>query len=734
MAKAKSSGPRRAGEAPDMAELSAAWSACVNHRNSNFWARQKLNWESRYCVWPNQSPDGRKWPKNPKHKVWPWPGSADSRVHLVDKYVNEDVALLMQAFTTQRILVKPNDPSRDAAWANRVTGLLRWQIYEEMEETADEAELLANFLLQNGCAAMGIWWHREESYTRQTITMEALMQAAAQAQQRLARGERGDALQFQADLPLLIADPALTDQAAQALLAMTAQNAALTEERLGKALKELRENGTAHYPVPIVNKDRPCLRALAWNEDIWTPPEATDLQRSRQVFTRELLTDADVQARARQYGWDEDYVDEWLEKHKGSSTTTLTTYNGARSGQLNTGRFNGLLVPDDSNLYECITAYERLLDEDGIPGIWVTTFTPGMTAGKAEGRKSKSESFAASELLDYAHGQYPFAVFARERRSRSIEDARGYGEIASTWQNQIKKQQDSRIDRTDVATLPPSHHPPGEEPDAWGPGVQIPTMQPERYGYFEIPRFDQGSQEVENTTRLFADEYFGRETPERNPTNARLLRGELVRKWLAGWKRTFTHIMQLNQQYLPDEVFYRVVGGEQGRGMRATREEIQGPFNISLTFNVDDTDRELVKEKLELINAALQVDALGIVDRAEAVKVTFELIDPNYGERLIRPAESAAMQEITDEQNVLAKLLNGIQVDVQGNEAFAVRKQALMQMIQQNPTAQEKIGSDENVRGAVERRVKQLDFNIQQKLVNPEIGRRLGTAPAGQTA
>lgn len=30
----------------------------------------------------------------------------------------------------------------------------------------------------------------------------------------------------------------------------------------------------------------------------------------------------------------------------------------------------------------------------------------------------------------------------------------------------------------------------------------------------------------------------------------------------------------------------------------------------------------------------------------------------------------------------------------------------------------------------VKRRMEQLDFNIQQKLVNPEIGRRLGTRPA----
>lgn len=711
-----------------MADLNGEWQRCVGQRQSNFWTRQKLNWESRYCIWPNQTPDGRKWPKSTKHKVWPWPGSSDSRVHLVDKYINEDIALLMQAWSTQRILVRPNDPAKDAAWSNRATGLLRWQIYEDMAESADEAEYLAGLLLQNGCAAMGIWWHKEESYTRNTISMEQLMQAAQQAQQRLDRGEAGDALTFQAQLPMLIADPALTAVAAESLLSMTDANARLTKARLGKALKELRETGTADYPVPIVNKDRPCLRALSWNEDIWTPPETVDIQRSRQIFIRELLTDADVMQRARQYGWDADYVDEWLEKHQGSSSTGMS----ARAGLTGTARFNALLVPDDSHLYECVTAYERLLDDDGIPGIYCTTFCPGMgQKSKVRGQRSEG-GFASSELLDYSHGEYPFVTFARERRSRSLEDARGYGEIASTWQNQIKKQQDSRIDRTDVATLPPSHHPPGEEPDAWGPGVQIATMQPERFGYFETPKFDPGSQEVERTTRDFADEYFGRETDGRNPTNARLLRAELARKWLHGWKRVFTQVLQLDQQYLPDEVFYRVVGGEQGRGMKATREEIQGPFNVTLKFNVEDVDRELVKEKMELINVAVGMDVGGIVDRNETIQWVFELVDPNAAERLLKPADAAAMAELKDEQDILSKMLNGIQVDVQGNEAFAMRKQALMQMLQQNPTAQKKIAEDENVKNAVERRVKQLDFNIQQKMVNPEIGRRLGTQPANQ--
>jgi len=96
----------------------------------------------------------------------------------------------------------------------------------------------------------------------------------------------------------------------------------------------------------------------------------------------------------------------------------------------------------------------------------------------------------------------------------------------------------------------------------------------------------------------------------------------------------------------------------------------------------------------------------------------------------LRPAEGAALSEIKDEQDTLAKLLLGIQVDVQGNEAFGLRKQVLEQLIATNPVAQAIIRSTPAVAENVKRRMEQLDFNIQQKLVNPEIGRRLGTRPA----
>lgn len=698
----------------ELGDLIADYRRSVDNRDTSYWERQRINYEARYCLWENQTWDGRKWKGRKNSKPFPWMGAADSRVPLVDLLIRQDAAILMQIWREQKILARPTQPAKDAGWANRVTALMRWLLYEEMEESEDEAELLANIYLERGAAALGVWWCKEEQLIRETISLEALVNSAERARQALAAGQRGDALDLQAALPEMILDPAAAADVANLLDAIPGVDR-LTTQRKQKILRDLRETGSAFFPRPVVVKDRPMVRALIWNEDVVVPPECVDLQRARHVFVRELLTETDLQSRARSYGYDREWVDQVIETQRGRLTVDPLNHSANRTSGLGRGD------TDTSDLFEVVTAHQRLYDEDGIPGIWMTVFAPGVS--------EKESDVAKRELLDYAHGKYPITLFSLERRSRAIDDSRGYGERAFTWQSQIKRQWDARIDRTDVATLPPSHHPPDEEPDSWGPGVKIPTLQRERFGYFDIPKFDPGSNEVENTVRMFADSYFGRPTKDTDVVEARALRGELVRGWLRGWKLAGTQMLQLCQQYLPDDTWVRVVGNADGRGMRVERAEIQGPFNLVLKFNPNDLDLEFVKEKLELLQKAVTFDLSGRLDRDEALAAVIELIDPTYAERLLKPGEAAALEQVDDEQTILTKLLLGIGVDVRGDEAFGLRRQVLLQTVQQSPTAQEILKANPTALELVQRRIQQLDFNIQQKTVNPDIGRRLGSKP-----
>lgn len=424
-------------------------------------------------------------------------------------------------------------------------------------------------------------------------------------------------------------------------------------------------------------------------------------------------------------GYDADWVDEVIETQRGKVSSLGLEEDSSRSSRP-WGR--GAVETDD--LYEVATAFRRMYDEDDVPAIWTTTFAPGnVRIGRRRVRQDEDATPAKHEILDYAHGMMPFQVFQVERRSRLVDDSRGYGERAHTLQQQIKKQWDARTDRADVATLPPSYHPPGEEPEAWGPGVQIPTLQSERFGYFDIPKFDMGSKEVEETVRTFADEYFGRRMEGSDGVDATNLRQHLVSGWLKGWKGVFRQVLALDQQYLPNEVYARVVGSDQGQAIRVTREEIQGAFNVSLNFAVKNLDMEYLVQMIGMLNQVLAIDVSGRVDRDELVTAAFELLDPAWGERLLKPGQQASLEQMEDEKMVLAQLLLGIPVDVRGDEAFGLRKQVLMSTVQQSPTVNKLLQANPQAMEMVMTRLKQLDFNIQQREVNPDIGRRLGTKP-----
>jgi len=698
--------------------LVADFQRCVLRRDSNYWKRLQVNIETRMCIWEGQSWDGRKWSAKTRKKVFPWEGSSDARVPLVDHRIRADAELLMLAWKTQKIVARATNQANAAQRAFAISTLLRWQIYTDIPDAEEEAEYLANLLLERGAAVVGVYWDRREQMVREGIRLEDLKAAAREALQRMGAGDTNPILPVQASIPELILDPS-READAVTMLRQLIEGDELKDQRFRKLLKDLRETGEAHFPKRVVAVDRPALRTLALNEDIFLPPENISIEKSRMVFLREVLSETEIQERVRSMDYDANWVDQVIEGQRGSMSISQNDRVGTRSNQT-----RGLA--DESQLFEVVTAFERLYDEDGVQMLKSTVFNPGVAA-----KASSSDELVAGkeELIDEAHGNYPFVLFSTERRTRLIDDARGYGERAHTMQAQIKEQWDGRLNRAHVSTLPPSHCPPGEEPDAWGPGVNIETMQPERFGYFDIPKYDVGSKEIEESIARFTSEMFGAKTESGDPVDAMNIRQGLVRRWLRGWMHVGTLVVKLDQQYLPDEVWVNVVGTYQGKSVRVSREEIQGPFSLMLDFQVKHLDPEYTTELIALMTQVLAMDTSGRVDRSEAVQAAMELIDPAYAERLLKPAESASLDQIDDEKKTLAQLLLGIPVDVRGDEAFGLRLQTLMKTIQSSPTVQQLMQSNPQVSEMVSLRAKQLDFNRVQREENPEIGRRLGTKP-----
>ena len=699
----------RASTTPDVGELTDQFNDCVENRTTDVQSRIQTNLDTRLCRWPCQSSDGRKWTADSKgKKIFPWPGASDARVPLIDDFINKDSAMLMVSWRRMKTLVRPTE-SNDATLASRLTSLLRWMKYTQMREAEREARLLANYILERGAAVMGIFWDRREQLGYETVALSDLADTNSMARLYVARGIEPP-VDIIANLPALVLDPSAEDVVLP--IVETLLPHITRESRRRQILRDLRTEGQARFPMPYMVRNRPTLTAFALNQDIFLPPESSSFDTARCVFWVEKVSETTLRERIRR-GWNEGWVEDVIDKTRGVQATTVDVYARHRTGLLT-----------EEKTFEIVHAYRRLYDADDVPGIYYTVFSPHLQ------RQKQTGTVGTHELLNYDHGEYPFVLVEREVMSREPDDSRGYGEVGSTQQRQVKVQWDARVDRTSLATLPPGFGPPGRTPASWTPGEIIETVRPESYGFLATPKPDIGSVEIEATVRMFAERYFGRPTNENDKVDAQISRQNLADVWFSGWAQIDTQILKLMQQFMPEQFSYRVMGSQAPVPVRTTRDDIQGQFDVWCGFSVADYDLEYVTQRMGLVEKLLQMDAAGVVDRAEALHIAAEMIDPNVGDRILRPAEQASAAEVDDEQTVFSKMLSGVQVDVKPGQAYGLRKQVLEGLVAKNPTAQRVLSQDENVRAIIENRMKQLDQQVAQQQ-NKLIG-VYGAQPAQQ--
>lgn len=674
-----------------VADLASEFQKALSRPN-RWGERQETNWRARYNIWAGQDASGRKKRKVLGKEPFPWDEASDARVPLVDSYVNEDVDTVMTALQGARLQAAPTE-SGDMAQANLVTHFVRWMFYNQMPERDREAELLANYMFERGMGVLGVFWKRETQLARQTMTMQQLSDQAP-------------------GIAEVIADPTREEEALDLTQGALPD---LKKSEARRVVKELREQGTTTYDQPYLCEDRPVFVALCPGEDFFAPADATDLQKARMLFYREFMTRAQLEDAERANGWEREWIDEVIKQCKGKiSNESRTAQRPVSSLDQNT--VSGL---NTEELYEVIHAFERRAGADRVPAIYYTVFSAHL-----QSKQGGQEFYGKRDLLNYQHGQYPFVAFDRERVNRRLDSARGYGELAFTWQQQLKTEWDSRADRASISTIPPLLHPAGRPPAKWGPAVRVPYIRPNEYQFADVPRYDRGSQDVEQSVRYVADRYFGRMVEGIDPNYARTRMQRLVTRWLECWHQALEQMFQLCQQFMPDQFFFRVVGSAKAQPLRASRQEIQGKFDLNITWNVLNQEPELLQAKLDLLLKLLGADINGVTDRTELMTVIFEYLDPNLGERLLQPAESASQREIDDEKTVFARLMTGQDVDVKPDgQAYQLREQIMQQELNTNPLAQQAYQSNERVREVVDKRMKQLRFQVQQRTVNPMIGR-----------
>ena len=656
--------------------------------------RKLRNWNTRYCVWPGQSEDGRKHRSAMGREPWPWDSASDCRVRLADNIVKDHCAILTNAFFKSRVQVQPVE-SMDADKRQAAETILKWLLFQHcLDDLRREVRLAAEFRETYGLSIMAIDWQQTTRTEIKRFTLEDAQMMVQESQDP----------NLAAFLEVIL-DPLQEETAAELLGQIVPELGSVSKVRA------LRDKGEVEWESPYIFESKPVWTALEAWEDVIFPIQTFSIQRAAFVARRELLNEVELRERAAVEGWDEDWVERAV-KHKGE----LKRIN------LNLHRSDQFIYEQMRDMIEVWHVYRKENDPK----------TNAVRVTRSVISYHVPDKAAVHELLPYSHGLYPFVELPRERSTRPLLESRGVPEITQTAQEEIKIQRDYRADRASISILPPIRVPAnrGKFDLVLGPGVQIPERRPGEIGWMDPPRPDAGSIEVENATRFDVNNYFGR-MAEGVPSQMSMLHTqELIDSWLLDMKLCVIQTLALAQQYMTPEEVSRVTGNQ--LPFAASPQDIRGRFDITAEFDARLLDAEALGAKLKYLSEILvPMDSFGVIDRAGLVKYMFQAVDPNMASMLVQDIGAATQAEQEDEQSAFAKIAAGAEPPLkEGGQNAQVRLQTLQGIVQSNPAVQQRYQQDEIFRKMIDARAQAFQFQLQQQQ-NAVIG-RTGAQPALQ--
>jgi len=650
--------------------------------------RRQRDYDVRNCMWSGKSDDFKKHSNlSSTGDVFPWDGASDQEIRMVDNQINKCVAMVMNAVRQAHIVATPVE-SGDIERANVISMFLRWLINTKMEEFYDQLELGLNHFFEKGLMCHYVWYDSQDLKQQQTIRLDEIAQALPQIAQAIQDGSMDEEL-----------SAALKDQFN------------VSKSKAKAMLRELRKEGTTTVPVTRQVVNRPRLKALAPDEDVFWPNYTIDPQEAPYVFHVLHMTPEQLRAKIASESWDEEFVEKAMELSQHTQRDD-TLYNVRQMDEV---------IRDDDETIRIVYCYQRLLDEDDIPGIYCTIMHPDVP-----------DLYAKHELLDYAHGKYPFVITKYEQTSKRLYSSRSIPELGEPLQQVMKIETDSMIDRQSLATLPPLEHPLGRPPTKWGPGVRVPYRTPGEIRWADTPRFDGGNVEVRRYIQEMFDKYFGNFAPGVDQVESQNKQQAVINKVFTHLKYVLEQVWTLYQQYGPDAEFFRVTGMQDVQKFSKGRPGER--FDFYLQFDVATQDPKQMLERVKAIaELAPALDRSGTLDTEKLLQLAVGQIMPGASEKIIIPKETASQKAVDEERQTIAELVAGVPPNVRPQDAHEMKMQVFQQWLSQ-PDIQQKAQQDPALQERIQNYMQQRQMQITQKQ-NAQIG-RLGAAPTqfGQTA
>jgi len=668
---------------PDIRTLNYAYDQTVTELEGYF-DLCRDSYDDRRNWWPGKSRDHRKHGAD----AFPWEGASDIECHIIDERITRLVSLFMASLRRANVRAFPVESS-DIARSKLVSGFLKWMVSSGyIPRFYREMELGANYLLERGILISYVGWHQEDRSYKQEIDIEQIAQLSPDIYRAVQSGDRDEEL----------------------IILMQNTFDGVSEKRAKKALKELRKDGVTNLPIIRRQINAPEVKTLAPDGDFFFPPYVTDPQRAPYCFWRTYYTPQELQNKVNTDNWDEGFVDHIISKFRGVNIDSIEReQEGRRSISLTDNAYEA------EELIEIVYGYQRLIDpEDGSEGIYCTVFHKNFNGD------DDIQGYAKFELLN-GYEDYPVVVTRLSEDSKRLYDSQTIPSLLRGIQNQVKVERDSRIDRNSLATLPPILHPVGQAPSDWGPGRMIPYRRKGDLDFAPTPQYNNGSLEMEQTLTSLADRLVGLDEDSRISAVRQQF---LVDKFLSHTAEVLRMAFRCFQRFGPDEVFFRVTGIPDPQVFNKGNPDEN--FDILINFDVQNTDPETVKNKLQQFSQLIPLNVNNRMNMDGFLDIAAQEIDPIMADAILQPVETAQQQVIKDVTDDLSKIFAGIEMPAR--PAGAQIAMQIIQQYSQQPDIAERAQNDELFAARLQKYAGQYIFQMQQ-VQNAEIG-RIGTAPA----
>src|SRR5215475_363345 len=652
-----------------------------------------------FCEWPNQTVDGRRWaPEGMETSVFPWNGCSDSRLRLVENYVDEHVMLAQLAFWNAKVQTKSIRPIISGKEANVLQNMLNWTVYTKMKrQLLNELPVAFGWRYGHGLSFLSIEWEQQRELSYVPITLDMLAQLST------AFGMD--------DITVKILDTN-RDFDDALIKSMQRMSPVLPRQEARKVLTELRNTGASQLPTATLRINQPRWTALRPFTDVWFPSETTDLQQARWTARRELVSEAELTDRIVTDGYDDRFVEEAIE-HKGIFSGMAPNYGGGRLAMLGS----------DRDLIELFHFRMRYLD-NGVPCLYKTIMSMVFQVGDDD-----KPSYAVHRKDEYDHQQYPFVALRRKARTRKLIDSIGIVEESYTDEFDMKRQQDGLNDRTDLIHQPPMIVPTLRAQSVvqtYQPRAVMTSMRPESINFPPLPPMDQTPVIVMQFVQQRLDRRYPISGVSVDPEIKNAYRQQLGTDILGELELALEQTLQLGQQYWTEADVQQVAGNVDQWGY--TRQQIQMQATVTATVDMTLIDKEVAANKLDMLAKLMPFkDAGGTLFNAAA-----NVVDPDIADMLTQDQMSptAMKQEKDDEYNAWGQILGGLvpQKPMMANNQL--RLQTIQQEILSQPNVMQMLQQDPQLRGKIAQdRIEFFQNQIQQFQVNPQIGRALSSQP-----